>query len=477
MARILWIMNKYVGAEKSEEFYPYFLFYTQNGLEKEGHKLYFVFFSDLLANNELLKNKFVFRREDFHHLAPDEIEKEAGRIETEYHFTFKQACFADIVQTFKGQNERKITVPKKNFTDLSYLIPRFLFLEELITTNDIDVIFSDVSPETEMEFGRVIGNRFSKIVLKANEGSALGKTVLLRSLGFGKDQLVETPFNQYTIKEAEKFCNDFILNRRLPYVIPGRNYHNKTIGDRIRDRFKKKEYFYFLSWIFKRIKAQLTLVYYFVERNLLKPLLYEKFDPNVPYLFIGFHLNQESTMVLRAQPYTNQTVLVEMLSRVLPYKYVLYVRAHPHWPDRYSYKYLATMKKFPGVKLISEKISVHDVIKNSKGIITYNATTGIEALIYGKPVLSFAPNIYYKQHPAVDYCSDLFELGSKLVSLVNTTVNLEDTFSYIAKINRISFGFLLGADFFVSEEDAKGKAKVFSDFLHKSISWCNDNKY
>ena len=144
MAKILWIMNKYVGGEKAEEFYPYFLSYTQQELEKRGHQLSFVFFSDLLANNKHIDNKFVFKSDEFRNLSKTDIDMEAQRIEKEYEFTFKQAYFADIIQTFKGQNERKITVPEKYFSDLSFLVPRFLFLEQLILSQNFDVIFSDV---------------------------------------------------------------------------------------------------------------------------------------------------------------------------------------------------------------------------------------------------------------------------------------------------------------------------------------------
>ena len=474
MANILWIVNKYLGKEKEDEFFPYFLTHTQKELVKEGHQLSFCFFSDSLANNKHLNNKFVYK-DDYHQLSSKEIESEASRIEKKYEFTFKQAYFADIVQTFKGQNHRKITVPEKDFSDLSFLVTRFLFLEKVILANNIDVIFSDVSPEAEMEFGRVIGYKLNKIVLKSSEGSALGKTVLLRSFKFGKDQLVEAPINNYTNDEAEVFCKDFIKNQRVPYSRPKRNIVSKTLSSRINDRIKKKDFLYFLIWPFKIIKGSLLSLYYLIERRVFKPILYDTYNPNVPYLFIGFHLNQESTMVLRAQPYTNQTILVEMLSRVLPHNHTLYVRAHPHWPDRYTFKYLSTLKKFPGVKLISERISIHEIIKNSKAILTYNATTGIEALIYNKPVLSFASNIY-KEHPAVSYCSDLFDLGEKLSKLVNTTVDNNDTISFITKINSCSIDFLLGSSFFISEMDSIQKAEVFSDFLHEAIVWCSDNK-
>jgi len=475
MTKILWILNKYIGNEKEHEFFTNFLSETQIELQKKGYELNFIFFSDLLSSDKSLTNKFVYDELNFSHLSAEELEIEANRIERVYEFTLKQAYFSDIIQTFKPRNYRKITIPKNEFKDLDFLIPRFLFLEHIIKSKNIDVIFSDVSPEAEMEFGRVIGNKLNKIVLKTTEGSALGKTVIQRALKFGKYQLVEPQMNLFTEDEAKKFCNEFIENRQLPYKWPERNSYIKSIKNRVANRIKKKEYLYFLKWLLDGIRNKLLQFSYLLERKLLKPLLYDSFDPSVPYLFIGFHLNQESTMALRAQPYTNQTVLVEMISRLLPHNHTLYVRAHPHWPDTYSYSYLSKMKKFPGVKIISDKISVHDIIKDSKGILTYTATTGIEALIYNKPVLSFASNIYI-QHPAVNYCEDLYKLGEKLTKVINTKVRKKDTISFIAKMNTVSIDFLLGADCFSSILDTEVKATTFSDFLHKSIMWCSENE-
>ncbi len=474
MANILWIMNKYVGREKAEEFYPYFLSYTQQELEKKGHQLSFIFFSDLLANNKRLNNKFVFKTEEFLHLSKKEIDAEAKRIEKEYEFTFKQAYFADIIQTFRGQNGRKITVPEKYFDDLSFLVPQFLFLEQLILSQNFDVIFSDVSSEAEMEFGRVIGRKHNKLVFKTYEGSALGHTVILNLLGFGKDEWIEVSGDfDWTIDDAKHFCEEFIGQRKLPYtpystLIPQINFFKRI------QNIRKIHIRQFPSKIFGIFKSFLKKVYYFIERNVIKPILYDHYDSTVPNLFMGFHLNQESTMVLRSQPFTNQIALVEMISRVLPYNYVLYVREHPHWPNRFPASYIKQVKKLTNVRLISPKISIHDILKGTSGVLTYNATTGIEALIYGKPVLSFASNIYYKHHSGVDNCNDLFELGKKLSQLINRKVNNEETIHYIYKLKKNSISFNLNSGNFFPKEDAASKASMFSKFLIAAIRKVNN---
>ena len=264
MSKILWIMNKYVGSDKSEEFYPHFLSNTQKQLEKEGHKLCFVFFSGLLASNEIIKNKFVFKNQEFSSITKKDLDIEAVRIEKEYGFTFKQAYFSDIIQVFKGQNNRKITVPEKYFKDLSFLVPRFLFVEKLMISHDFDVIFSDTSPEVEMEFGRIIGNKLKKVVLKSGEGTALGRTIIRRSLNFGKDQLVEPDMYKFSLNEAELFCKDFKKNKRLPYVRPKKNISSKPFVGKILERIKTKSFTGLVLWPLFFLRRNLISLFFFI---------------------------------------------------------------------------------------------------------------------------------------------------------------------------------------------------------------------
>jgi hypothetical protein len=478
--KALWIMNKYISGENNEIFYPFFLKYIQKELEKRDHQLSFVFFSDLFIASALTKNNFIYNKDKFDNLTSTELKTEAKRIEREYNFTFKQAYFPDLIQTSNNQYFRKITVPEDKFNNLDHLVSRFLFLEELILSQNFDVIFSDVSPEAEMEFGRAIGYKHNKLVLKAYEGSALGRTVFLQHFEFDKERLIEAPYNlDFTYNDAKTFCEDFIRNKRLPYLFPDEYFGNYSIKIRLFNKLKHKSFFAFSSWMFfypfRFLKKQLFDFYLWIEQYFIKPIIQDKFDSKLPYIFMGFHLNSESTMCLRSLPYVNQIALIEMISRVLPYGHYLYVRGHPHWPKTFPASYLYKINKKPNVRLISDKFSIHEIIQNAQGILTYNATTGIESLIYGKPVLSFAPNIYYKQHPAVDFCSDLYELGAKLSILINTQVAKEDTYKYIQKLMCISNDMVIGSYNILSETDAKDKAERFTTHLIAAIDWCKNN--
>ena len=468
-------MNKYVTGKIDQAYYPYFLKYLQDELQTKGLELHFVFFSELMKNNILGRRNHYYNSSEYAHLTEDYLLHEAGRIERDYAFTFKQAWFPDILQTSKKQNGRKIGVPEDELNDLGPLVNKFLYLEDLIQSEEINVIFSDVSPEAEMEFGRAIGLKHNIPVLKSYEGSFLGRTILLQHLKFGKDRLVEPNVNtEYSLEDAEQFLDDFIENRRPPYIRSQKLVDKKSFFESVEYiiNYGKGKFTPFPLNLLRRLIIKLWLLF---ESSILKQTLYSKFEPNKPYLYFGFHLNQESTMGLRALPYVNQTALVEILSRVLPYDHTLYIREHPHWPKTFPFKYLKKCKDLPNVKLLSPKISIHDILKNSNGILVYNANTGIEALMHGKPVLSFASNIYYNHHQSVLHCSDLFELGEKLSILVNMPVQKGDTIAYLQKLNQVSIEFSLGSDMFLSESEARQKAERFSKFFILAVDWLHQN--
>ena len=471
MKKALWIMNKYVSGEEGQAYYPYFLMHLQDKLKEKGIELHFVFFSGSMKGSALGMNNHFYDSAVFNGMSEDEIQDEALRIEQDYAFTFKQAWFPDILQTFGDVSMRKINVPEDDLNNLEPLVAKFLYLENLVESEKIDVIFSDVSPEAEMEFGRVIGFKYNIPVLKAYEGSFLGRSVLMKQTEFGEDHLIEAGINQdYTLDEAGKFLDDYTKNEGHPSCIDAKTLKlNRTIFERFAAKLKIEKHRIILL-PFKLIYQAFIDLYLWFESAVLKQSLYDRFDPGKPYLFFGFHLNQESTMGLRSMPYVNQTALIEMLSRVLPYGYTLYVREHPHWPKTYPYSYLKKCKAYPNVRLLSPNISIHDILRGSRGVIVYNSNTGIEALMHGKPVLSFASNLYYKLHPSVIHCSNLYGLGKKLSQLINIRVDRDDTLKYLQKMRRVSTDIFMGAEMFLSEDDAKEKANQYSQLLIKGIN-------
>ena len=111
MKKVLFILNKHCGLEKTEIFFPQFLINFQMDLISHDIELSYVFFSENLKDINV-KNKCVYEKEKFIHLTKKDISIQAKRIEKEYKFTFKQSFFPDILQTFKGQDGTILTPPE-----------------------------------------------------------------------------------------------------------------------------------------------------------------------------------------------------------------------------------------------------------------------------------------------------------------------------------------------------------------------------
>lgn len=461
MHHILWVTNKYVEGGSLSRFYPDFLMNVEKNIKKEGHKISFVFFTDAMRAKVKTKNNFFFERKKIN---IRNLEQKAQKIENDYQFTFKQAYFPDLIQVSKRQDYRKIHLSEKEFHNLNHLIPRFIYLERIIERDKIDIVFCDQSSEAEMEFARAICLKKNKIFLRQSD-SFLGRCLFYQQFAFGKERIVQPILDKKMTRNiAKNYVLDFVKNNRLPYL------PKQCVAPNFAE-FYLPRLLHFYRYP-QYIKIALSKPWLLFEEKILKATLRNKFDPRKPYLFFGLHSPIESTIALRALPYMTQVSLIESISRVMPHGYYLYVREHPAWRERFPFLYIKTLKALPSVRLISADIPIAKILKHAQGVLTYNSTTGIEALMYGKPVLSFAPNSYYKLHPAADYCSDLYDLGMKLAKLIKTPVDKNDTYKYIYEMFRSSSEISIQAGTFLSSDDSASKALIFTSELLAAIEFC-----
>ncbi|MFA6082410.1 MAG: hypothetical protein WC773_03295 [Patescibacteria group bacterium] len=463
MIKVLWILNKYVDGQNHSQFYPYFLADLEKECLSKEIQLEFTYFSDAQKKCDRTQHHHFFFE---HHRKITDFHREAARIENEYNFTLNHAYYSDIIQVTKTQDTRRITVPEKELNNHQLLVEKFVYLENLVKKNGYDVIFCDQSPEAEAEFGRVIALKNNLVFIRHGEGF-LANSLFSQQFEFGKERLSEAVLNtDVTLEQAKEFVRDFIKNKRPPYQYPETHKASalKFYSARIAHFYRYPNF----------IKMALSQPWLWFEEKWLKRRLEKQFDPTASYLFLGLQLPTESTIVLRSQPYANQSLIIEAISRVLPDNTLLYVREHPKWRKHFPARFLGQIASLPNVRLISPQIPAWEVIHHAKAVLTYNSTIGIEALMHGKPVLSFAPNVYINQHPAVTLCTNLYDLDHSLAKLVNTKVEIEDTYKYIYKMMRISSWVPLWASGFLSEDDAQKKAGVFSQHLLLAIKDCQN---
>jgi len=475
MINILYILNKNVVPGGDSKYWPYFLKYLQEDLKKKNINMRFVFLNKDFKKYVFTKNNLWYENKEMGNYDVSELFEEANSIEKKYKFTFKQAYYSEILQksTYSYiRNHRLIHLPENIVSDLSHLVDKFKFVNNIIIDHDFDIVLSDQSVDAEIEFARAICLKETKPFLRIWP-DFLDRRSIFKEGKFGQSDVVEAVIDEhFSYEMAENYLNEYLQKKSASYS-PTVFFSNSSYLDKIRAYLSdyRLPIITILKMIIMKIIRESGKPFYYFE-NIRKNILNDKFDKDKKYLFWGFHLTTEATIGYRGLPYLSQTNLIESISRVLPFGYFLYVREHPSHRNKLQYRHLQKLSKLPNIRIISTKISIHDILKHSRGVITYNATTGIEALMYGKPVLSFAPNVYYKHHPAVDYCTNLYQLGSKLTNLVNTKVKRKDTILYLQKRFQTSNNIPMESMGYLSIEDAKQKAEKLSMHLKKAFDIC-----
>ena len=199
--------------------------------------------------------------------------------------------------------------------------------------------------------------------------------------------------------------------------------------------------------------------------------MYSPFDKSKKYIFYGLHLTTESHVALHSYPYLNQIITIEQISRALPKNYLLYVKPHPWWSHTISRKELKKLKSIPFVRVLHPSVPIKDIIKYAGLITTLNATTGIEALALGKPVIALSKvNAFTDYHPNALRCDDLYDLPVLIANLLSKKFYKDSSDEFFLKLFSISSDLRFEADRFHSMEDAGNKAKIFSKYIQKVVT-------
>ncbi|MCD6468892.1 MAG: hypothetical protein J7L32_06280 [Thermoplasmata archaeon] len=134
------------------------------------------------------------------------------------------------------------------------------------------------------------------------------------------------------------------------------------------------------------------------RRALAKTKLIRIFDkPEVGERFILFplHYQPEATTMVFAPFYENQLAVAENIAKSIPAGYRLYVKEHKAMWGRRPFWFYKHLRQLPSVKLIQPEFNIHDLIKSCAAVVVLTNTTGLEALLHGKPVVVLG-NIFYE---------------------------------------------------------------------------------
>lgn len=121
---------------------------------------------------------------------------------------------------------------------------------------------------------------------------------------------------------------------------------------------------------------------------------YDKIENREKYIFFPLHVVFDMQILVRSPFYSNQAELVKSIALSLPADVKLYVKEHPANIGNTPIDQLKRIKKIANVKLLDPSLNSHNLIKNSEAVITIASTTGWEAFLYEKPVITFGRAFY-----------------------------------------------------------------------------------
>ena len=195
-------------------------------------------------------------------------------------------------------------------------------------------------------------------------------------------------------------------------------------------------------------------------RRYLSKLLYQKPDFDERYLFFPLHNWASTAMTLRGEPFISQEFLVEVASRHLPCGYALYVKGHPYKIGDYPIGMFRRISRMANVKLIPPTVNPHKLISSAQAVVVINSTTGFEAIMHDKPVITFG-RPFYSGNSSVFVVENLFETSKVIREALSFKPDHEENITFLTKIYYASYeGRYLG----VTESDTDN-VSLFCDAI------------
>ncbi|MFD2872523.1 hypothetical protein ACFS5N_08600 [Mucilaginibacter ximonensis] len=210
--------------------------------------------------------------------------------------------------------------------------------------------------------------------------------------------------NQF--EETKKYITEYIANKRQPYYVSQSSmlYRAFSIEDiqttlkSFAKTFQDNKSFnasgHPLTFPLKRLAKIKNKVQYnsflktrFVDYTQLKA-------QGINYFIYPLHFHPEAATLIQGRWINNQQAIIEMFSKALPANVALIVKEHTVSVGRRPIEFYKEIEKLHNVYFVPEKTAVYELIENSVGIVTISSSMGLEAIMLGKPVVTFG-DVHY----------------------------------------------------------------------------------
>jgi capsular polysaccharide biosynthesis protein len=113
-----------------------------------------------------------------------------------------------------------------------------------------------------------------------------------------------------------------------------------------------------------------------------------------PFIYFPLHVTDDFK-VKRVIPHcVDQEYLIQQLADSLPQGYDIVLKEHPVSIGRNPIGFLRRVKKRANTRLVDPHTSSHELIRRAAAVAVISSTVGLEALLYGKPVLTLGQPFY-----------------------------------------------------------------------------------
>ncbi|MBT6051899.1 MAG: hypothetical protein HOI47_27530 [Candidatus Scalindua sp.] len=144
------------------------------------------------------------------------------------------------------------------------------------------------------------------------------------------------------------------------------------------------------------------------------------------YIYYPLHINPEYSTQIQGTMWLDQSHLVELLAKSIPFDWKVLVKEHPGTlvARVRPLSFYKKLKKIPNVCIAPIGADMHQLISNAEMIAVITGTAGWEAILRGKPVITFADNMW-----------DVLDLSRKCTNIETLS---RDIYDEICRIKQIS---------------------------------------
>jgi hypothetical protein len=197
---------------------------------------------------------------------------------------------------------------------------------------------------------------------------------------------------------------------------------------------------------------------------LARPLYEPATSDGRPFVYFPLHVTDDYK-IKRVIPHcVDQAALIELVAGSLPQGIDLVIKEHPMSIGRNPLGLLRRLRRVRNVRLVDPYVSSHDLIRRSAAVAVISSTVGLEALLYGRPVLTLGQPFYSGLGVTLDVDS-FREIPEKTVELLRFEPDHERTLRFLHAAMRRCYP---GKPFLV--DDSPENARTLARSLHQAVS-------